>query len=274
MPPKRAAAGMKKKKPNLLVFYVTLAAVVATMAYGLYRLDPPDWERIDIDREGVVGEPSGLALHPDRGTLFVVGDEGVLAEMTTQGKVVRRTALGGDLEGVAVDPDRSVLYVLDEGGVCLLVADWNDLSLKETIDLKPILARGGVSPDSGIGLEGVAYQPGKGGEGALWIATQRDPVRLFRLSVEDSPFRVRLDGFHDASLSEISDLTVDPKTGLLMALSDEEDRLASLTQEGKVLLSKPIPGANQEGVALSPNGDLFIAEDSGGVFRYPGGRTP
>ena len=58
---------------------------------------------VDIDRVGVE-EPSGIVFHAPRGTLFVVGDQGKIYEMKTDGTGIqqRELAEGGwrDLEGV------------------------------------------------------------------------------------------------------------------------------------------------------------------------------
>src|SRR3954453_14046643 len=56
--------------------------------------------------DGRCPEPSGIAYHPQRGTLFVAGDRGHIAEMTRDGAMLhdRRLGQGLDLEGITVGP--------------------------------------------------------------------------------------------------------------------------------------------------------------------------
>ena len=49
-----------------------------------------------------VEEPSGIVYHPTRETLFVVSDEGYLAELTTDLEPISRYDIAADLEGVAL----------------------------------------------------------------------------------------------------------------------------------------------------------------------------
>ena len=60
-------------------------------------------------------EPSGIAWHPVRGSLFLVGDEGDIGEVSLDGKLLRKSHLGGDLEAITVDPKSGLLYVVREG---------------------------------------------------------------------------------------------------------------------------------------------------------------
>src|SRR5262245_38032339 len=43
-------------------------------------------------------EPSGIAYYSPRKSLLVVGDEGDIAEVSTEGKLLRIRHIGGDLE--------------------------------------------------------------------------------------------------------------------------------------------------------------------------------
>src|SRR5262245_14903494 len=52
-----------------------------------------------------IAEPSGIVYHPDRGTLFAVGDRGHVVEMTRDGEVLSRRRISHlDLEGVTIGP--------------------------------------------------------------------------------------------------------------------------------------------------------------------------
>jgi DNA-binding beta-propeller fold protein YncE len=76
----------------------------------------------DIDRDGFA-EPSGLVYNPLRGTLFVVGDEGEVEEIMTDGARLAHARVPGDLEGITVHPETGMLYILVEGGEVILEFD-------------------------------------------------------------------------------------------------------------------------------------------------------
>ncbi len=65
-------------------------------------LDTPGYGG-DIDQQKIV-EPSDICFHPTRKTLFVVSDEGEVAEIETDGTPVANIKIPGDLEGITVDP--------------------------------------------------------------------------------------------------------------------------------------------------------------------------
>ena len=83
------------------VVLVVLVAASATAGDG--RIE--EWELPQI------AEPSGVIYHPGRSTLFVVGDQGDIAEVAITGELLRSRKLGGDLEGVTCDPTSGLLYV-------------------------------------------------------------------------------------------------------------------------------------------------------------------
>ena len=69
----------------------------------------------NIDRDRF-NEPSGIVYHEERGTLFVVGDEGHIGEMKRGGKYVKKKHLRhADFEGITVHPATGLLYVAVEG---------------------------------------------------------------------------------------------------------------------------------------------------------------
>ena len=84
-----------------------------TIRFPYLWLDEPGFGG-DIDKQGIT-EPSGICFHPLRKTLFVVSDEGEIAEITTDGDPVFNFKIPGDLEGVTVDPQTGLLYIIHEG---------------------------------------------------------------------------------------------------------------------------------------------------------------
>jgi uncharacterized protein YjiK len=92
-----------------------------------YKKFPVDWlgipgYGINIDQQSFV-EPSGICFHPVRKTLFVVSDEGEIAEIRTDGTLVFRLEIPGDLEGITVNPQSGLLYIVKEGDDVILEFD-------------------------------------------------------------------------------------------------------------------------------------------------------
>ena len=85
----------------------------------------------NIDKSGFP-EPSGIVFHPTRKTLFVVGDEGDMCEMKTDGTLLSRKHYPADtarmdFEGITVNPATGLLYIAVEGAEKIIEIDPADL---------------------------------------------------------------------------------------------------------------------------------------------------
>jgi len=76
----------------------------------------------DIDKQQF-REPSGICYHAQRGTLFVVSDEGEIAEIRKDGTPVANWMVKGDLEAIALVPETGLLYIGVEGDDIILEFD-------------------------------------------------------------------------------------------------------------------------------------------------------
>ncbi len=248
------------------VFYLTLllfcGTVLARCLLGSRAVRPPD-----LDPSSRIREPSGVAYHEPRDTLFVVGDEGQLAELTRSGELLRLAEIGGDLEGITVDVERDLLYLLDEEAATMIVVRARDMVVTEVIALAPVLAAAGLGRGKLQGLEGIAYQP-KADCLRLWIAHQHSPALLLRCRLGAGNDRIALEAVVQSPVEEISDLSVDPRSGLLLVASDREKSLLLVTATGVIIERRKLGGADPEGVALLPDNTLIVADDNGGVWVY------
>ena len=69
----------------------------------------------NIDKAGF-NEPSGICWHSQRESLFVVGDEGDICEIKTDGTLIMQKRIRpGDFEGITHDPSSGLLYIAVEG---------------------------------------------------------------------------------------------------------------------------------------------------------------
>jgi len=221
-------------------------------------------------------EPSGLAFHPKRGTLFVVGDCGHVAEVTRDGEVLRKRRLRhADLEGVTVGPRGLVYAVVEESPPRIIELDPDTLERRREFPIKTkhegerVIAR-----RANDGLEGLVYVPS---EKAFFALNQDHPPRIVRLDVPlGSPDggKARIVEVIDiaGSVREwASDLAHDPRTGHFLVTEAGDGTvpgaLHELGRDGKRIRSVRLPGRCQEGFALDPRGSAYVAQDTGGVLR-------
>jgi uncharacterized protein YjiK len=219
----------------------------------------------------VLGEPSGITYHPTRGTIYAAGDEGTVVEMAADGEYVNweRVRFGGDFEGITVDNDTGIVYVVIEDDALLLELDPDTLEIRQEFDIVD------SNPAVQNGVEAIAYV----GEGRFYlgIEKQQDLLSTEMIVIQlpeagDSEETVTVDRY-PVSTREITGLYYDETSGHLIAVNDGDDLLLELSLEGEVLATRDIPGRDQEGVVVSPDGYMFIADDSDGVLRYPTNRS-
>jgi len=225
-----------------------------------------------------VAEPSGITFDAALGHLFVVGDEGTLAELDGQGAFLRATPVRGNLEDVAAHPPSGNLVLLDEAGERLIV--WDPRARREAarfrLDPEGLV---GKRVGSRNGFEGLCFraEAGKPGGGIFYLAHQSGPAMVVALAFDPSgPGRTIgaesvLGRWGLPGQRDLNAVAWVPSLRRLLVLSDSEDALLVVDEEGAVEASLHVPGLQQEGVCLDPAGDLWIADDRGGsVKRYPG----
>ena len=240
---------------------------------------------VDIDRVGVE-EPSGIVFHAPRGTLFVVGDQGKIYEMKTDGSPVnqRDLAEGGwlDLEGVTFNPATGLLYVVVEGRDRILEVDPDKLVILRQYDIPRTYKGKTVLKAGGQGIEGITFVPdAKHPEGGTFFVTNQgfkdsppeDASALLRLEL---PIKTRREGNADAKILDyvrmdvfdLSGLHYDAKRKRLLVISDGGNAIMRITPKGKVLETERLPGVHQEGITIDARGYVYVAQDSGGILKF------
>lgn len=227
-----------------------------------------------------VAEPSGVAFHPRTGHLFVIGDDGKLAELDTAGKLVRSGGFPGNLEDVAVHTPTGDLLVLSELNSELILYD--PVGRKERkrwrLDKNAVLGR--ASADSNQGFEGLAFRPDRSqpGGGMFYLTHQREPAEVVAIAFDlNRPAgtlgadvvkgRWELSGYED-----LTAITYVAELDRLLVLSDAQDVLIVLRTDGTVERDVPVPGEQQEGVAVDGQGNVWIADDKDkSVLKLEGG---
>jgi uncharacterized protein YjiK len=232
-----------------------------------------------VARPGVA-EPSGVTYHAGLGRVFVVGDEGTLAELDRDGGFVRAHAIGANLEDVAVHEPSGALVLVDENKDTLIVFDpvAGEVKSRWRLDAEAIVGQRRKGRD---GFEGIAFRPeaGRPGGGVFYLTHQRGPALLVALVFD--PFAPPQPLGSSAvvgrwPVGRYADLTAvswSPALKQLLLLADSEDELLVVSPAGEMVRQLKVPGVNQEGVVLDPSDVLWIADDRGGsVVRYADAR--
>ena len=277
---------MTKLQLALVAYLSVLAGGCATTSPGTgptALVFPYKWVgSIDRDR---LNEPSGIVYHAARQTLFAVGDEGDIIEMRTDGTAVAHTTLrkGADLEAVTFDPATGLLYVAVEGEERVLEVDPQTLkvlrrfAVDRTFD-GSIRLRGG-----GEGIEGMCFVPNATHPegGTFFIVNQafslKDPEDTSSLCRVELPLRTGAKGNGDLRgriveytampIIDMSGMHYDDGTGHLFIACDADNVLMEVTLDGTILRTWAFPGNDQEGIAADTEGNLYIAQDSGGILK-------
>ncbi|MDP6060715.1 MAG: SdiA-regulated domain-containing protein [Pirellulaceae bacterium] len=224
-------------------------------------------------------EPSGICFHSQRGTLFVVGDEGDVCEIQTDGNPVKQKHIrDADFEGITHDPATGLLYIAVEADELILELDPESLkvlrefSIPRTFDGRTVLDSGGN------GLEAITFVPDPEHPegGTFYVANQN-----FRLDDEQDVsgiFQVQLPlktgstspilaGCFFTEVIDLSGLHFDATTQRLLVISDSTNTIWVLSLTGRTLDAYAFPGDNQEGITVDDQGFIYIAQDTGGIIK-------
>jgi len=235
----------------------------------------------DIDKSSF-NEPSGIVYHPSRGTLFVVGDEGDICEIETDGSLVKQTRVRpGDFEGITCDPRTGLLYVAIEGEEKILEIHPDDFrvlrefAIDRAFQGKVLLAPGGQ------GVEAITFVPDARHPhgGTFYLSNQafsldlpEDPSIIFEVEV---PLREKTPGtaaarilrYFSPGITDFAALHYDGESDHLYAVSDSNNLLVEMSRAGEFIDFWAFPGANQEGFAMDEAGFVYIAQDHGGIIK-------
>ena len=134
-----------------------------------------------------VGEPSGVAWDARRSRLYVVGDDGTLAEMDAAGQTLATTTVGGNLEDVTVHPPTGFLILLAEIPAALIA--WDPDARREVarwpLDTAALLGRAASAKQ---GFEGLFFHAGGShpGAGVFYLAHQNAPASVITIAFDPS----------------------------------------------------------------------------------------
>lgn len=239
---------------------------------------PYEWMG-NIEESGF-NEPSGLTYHPGPGTLFMVGDEGDIAELGTDGKILRQKALqaGRDLEGITLGPKAERLYVAVEGEEKILEVDPETFAVLREYEIPRFRGREEVFKEGGQGIEAICFVPDPGHPrgGTFFVANQsftmepgeeRSLIVELELPPPGGGGRCRILNRFSPGVIDVAALHYHAGRGHLFAVSDAHNLLMEFTLDGRPVGSWSFTAANQEGLAMDEEGLFYIAQDHGGVIK-------
>ena len=215
-----------------------------------------------------VKEPSGVAFHPGNGHLFVVGDDGTLAELDGSGKNIRTLPVEKQLEDVVYHPPSGGLMLVSEQKGELILLDSTSGKERRRWKLNTTALLGTPPTEKNQGFEGLAFRPdpSRPGGGIIYLAHQRAPAVIVGVAFDTGAggtidagavvSRWNITGYDD--LTAISYV---PSVDRMVVIADSQDRLLVLGSDGSVESEVPVPGEQQEGLAFDGSGALWIADD-------------
>lgn len=240
----------------------------------------PDYRAV-IDAKRLPGmekdEASDLSYNPQTKTLFsVMGKNPFLVELTLQGDVLRKMPLNGwnNPEGVTV-MENGLMAVVDERqhSLTIVKVDASTTALNKadfpSYDLGP-------SKDQNKAFEGVTWDK----RNQQFVLGEERPPALFTWKSDGSQTLVgdkqklantKLD------MRNLSALTIDPRTGHLLALSAESQLLLELDEKGEPVSFMTLLGgfnglkntiSRAEGVTLDENGNLYMVSEPNLFYRF------
>jgi uncharacterized protein YjiK len=207
-----------------------------------------------------------------------VGDEGTLAELDAEGTLLGSRSVGRNLEDVAVHEPSGHLVLLDEVDDELLVFDpaaWRTLS-RWKLDRAALVDQKAKARD---GFEGLAFkpEPGRPGGGIFYLTHQRGPAMLVAVAFDPMGGGGTIGADHLAGRwplpgrGDLTAVTWSAALQRLLVLADAEDQLLVLDGQANEQGRLHVSGTQQEGVALDPQGTLWVADDRAArVVRHPG----
>jgi len=262
-------------KAGLAVLVFLLGACSAdqyspSIRFPYLWLDEPGYGG-NIEKQPIL-EPSGICYHPLRKTLFMVSDEGEVAEMETDGTLIFRQKVPGDLEGITVNPETGLLYMVIEGDDVIFEYDPKKKKVLRTFPLDrsyngdPEYIQKQEGYDNGI--ESIEFIPDTEHPegGSFYLGNQWDPPCVMEVliplrSCQEPVCEARILRVLPVKLDDPAAMHFDTRTGLLNIVSDADNILIEIDLDGKIIKEYAFLGANQEGITIDEQGFLYIAQD-------------
>ena len=268
--------------PWLCLALAVFCAIAVSGDAAPRALDFPGDVIGDIDEDRRLPEPSGAVYHTARGTLFVVGDEGDIGELSLSGELLNHRKLDmeyrPDFEGVTWAAPTGMLYVIVEMADRILEVDPDELTVEREFVVERSLDNHTVIAEGGQGLEGITFVADDDDPdgGTFYVVNQgfedsdeddASAVLQLRLPLREKEDvltarilrHMRLDVFNVAAAH------YDTHSTELYLLGDGV--LCRASMDGDIRETYRVPGDDPEGLAFDASGHMYLVHDSGGVVK-------
>lgn len=266
----------------LLVFLLTIqTAKLLAVPYDINDiLFKYDWFG-NIDRIGFK-EPSGIVFHPQRGTLFVVGDLGDVCEIQTDGTLVKQKHVrDADFEGVTCDPTTGLLYIAIEGEEKILEVNPESFEILREFDIPRTFQGKTVLKKGEQGIEGITFVPDESHPegGTFYVNNQsfdldnvEDPSAIFQIQLplktgSGKKLKAEIIRYFEPGVVCLSGIHYDSIAQRLYVVSNSTNTFLEITMAGELINFYAFPGSEQEGIAIDDAGYMYIAQDTGGIVK-------
>ena len=231
-----------------LVFGATDKSAAKTPPY--YTLSSP--------QRPILTDCSGAAYRPESKTWFVIENRmGNVFEINAAKRILNMypTGLCKDTEGICY-AENGIFYACGEAenGIYELELKDGKFHRKRTARLAEL-----GKPDNN-GLEGIAWCKPRN---SVFCVKERKPCLIIEVDLADGAFGKIKQKAEITSVRDLAGLAYDPKSGCLLALSQEDRRV--LTMDPATLKEIgggfPVSGRQPEGAAVSADGTLCIISE-------------
>jgi|GEM_PF-2291684 len=266
-----------KNKLTKVLLTICLAIGLSAVATAAQAADswPGDSGSVIADG-GSLGagyEPSGIVYHSERNQLVIVGDDGDVTTMNTDGSNIDTDSPGGDLEGVAIaDATSNFVYVGVENPDTIKQFD---LSTGNYTGKQWTLTAWMASTDPNRGLEALTFVPNgfhpyaNSSSGGLFYAglQENGKIYVFNVNTGTSESVSHVDTITpNPGTTDISGLDFNSETELVYAIFDGANELLEMQTNKTVVNTYDLPGNAQEGISVKTNcpstsARVYIAED-------------
>lgn len=262
----------------------TKIAILFTAAFALFAIPVLAADSWPGDAGNLIGnasnlgadyEPSGLVYSTSRDQLVMVGDDGDITTMRTNGEIVNNTNPNNDdLEGVTIaDQTSNLVYV----GV-----EHPDTIKEYNLDSQAYTGKQWtltpwMTGDSNQGLEALTFVPNglhpynsSSSGGLFYAGLQQDgKIYVFDINTNSNETVSHIDTITPiAGQGDLSGLDYNSETEILYAIFDGSNELVEIKTDGTLVNRYTLPGNSQEGIRVvssCPNtkSNIYIAEDAG-----------
>lgn len=212
-------------------------------------------------------ELSGLCMSADKDFMWTVGDEGDLAKISFDGKLIEgsKVHIGGDAEAVTLDPvTKNLIIGCEPNSVGRVNAPGYNNKLETLFKIAD------ASKYGNAGQEGITYYK----DGMIYSGMQTSS-ELYKIKLETGEVlqKKNLRQIFPV-ITEIADLEYDPETDWLWIVDSESKKIFALTGDAESLLGAYAikTPSNPESICIDhKNGCIWVGDDYGStsyLYKY------